>query len=261
MINRKVILAIAGIIIFLITGCATMKTNQDMAKGHIAVGTAFMKSGQYTDALRELFAAESLTPDDPAVHYYLGIAYLGKEARDKAMMEFQKAVRLNPEYSEAHNYIGTLYLENNQWDLAIASFDRALENILYDTPAVSLHNKGWALYKKGDYKNSINAYKQAARMIDAQSLAPLLEKNMGLSYLALGDYQESSIHFQVALNLVPEYAEAKYWLAIVNVRQKNYTEATILCQELIRKTPQSEFGVRAKDMQDKMKRGRYGEIK
>jgi type IV pilus assembly protein PilF len=261
MTSRRIVFAILSVVIILTLGCATMNTNHEVANGHIAVGAAFLKSGQYTDALRELFAAEKLTPNDPVVHYYLGIAYLGKEARDKAMMEFQTAVRLNPEYSEAHNYIGNLYLENNQWDLAIASFDRALANILYDMPAVSLYNKGWALYKKGDYKSSITSYKQAARIRDAQSLAPLLEKNMGLSYLALGEYKESSVHFQAALKLVPEYAEAKYWLAIVNVRQKNYGEAAKLCQELVQKDPQSEFGMKAKDMQEKMKRGRYEEIK
>ena len=159
--NRTTCMVIMGIMIFLTLGCATVNTNQEKANDHMAIGAAFMKSGQYTDALREFFEAEKLTPNDPVLHYYIGIAYLAKEARDKAMMEFQKAVRLNPEYSEAHNYIGTLYLESNQLDLAIASFDRALANILYDTPAVSLYNKGWALYKKGDYKGSIACYKQA----------------------------------------------------------------------------------------------------
>jgi tetratricopeptide (TPR) repeat protein len=261
MTSRKIIFAIYGMVIFFAMGCATMNTNQEKANGHIAVGTAFMKSGQYTDALRELFIAERLTPNDPVVHYYLGIAYLGKEARDKAMMEFQKAVRLNPEYSEAHNYIGTLYLENNQWDLAIASFDRALSNILYDTPAVSLYNKGWALYKKGDYKSSIACYSQAVRMRDSQTLRPRLEKNLGLSFMAMGDYAAASAHLQTALTLVPEFAEVKYWLAVVNVRQKNYGEATKLFQELIQQAPQAEFGTKAKDMQDKLKRGKYDEVK
>jgi tetratricopeptide (TPR) repeat protein len=195
------------------------------------------------------------------VHYYLGIAYLGKDARNKAMMEFQEAVNLKPDYSEAHNYIGTLYLEENQWDLAIASFDRALSNILFDTPAVSLYNKGWALYKKGEYKNAIVCYRQTMKMRDAYSLMPLLEKNMGLSFLALGEYGESEDHFKAAVNLVPDYSEAKYWLAVVNVRQKNYGEATNLFQELVQKAPQSEFGVKAKEMQDKMKRGKYQEVK
>lgn len=252
---------IIGMISLCTVGCASMNANQEKAYGHIAVGTAFMKSGQYTDALRELFAAEKLSPNDPTVHYYLGIAYLGKEARDKAMMEFQKAVNLKPDFSEAHNYIGTLYLEDNQWDLAIASFDRALTNILYDTPAASLYNKGWALYKKGEYKNAIACYWQTMKMRDSYSLMPLLEKNMGLSFLALGEYPESSDHFQMALTLVPEYPEAKYWLAIVKVRQKSYNEATKLFQELVQKTPQSEFGVKAKDMLDKMKRDRYEGVK
>lgn len=257
----KILIAILFLILFLVVGCATANKNQEKANDHMAIGTAFMKSGQYTDALRELFEAEKLTPDDPEVHYYLGIAYLSKDARDKAMMEFQKAVRLNPEYSEAHNYIGTLYLENDQFDLAIAAFDRALSNILYDTPAVSLYNKGWALYKKGDYKNSLACYKEAARMRDIESLKPVLEKNMGLSYLALGQHAEASTHFNEALALVPEYVEAKYWLAVVKVRQKNHGGAMKLFQEVMKEAPQSEYGMKAKTMQDKLRKGRYEEIK
>lgn len=257
----KILISILCLIFFLSIGCATMNKNQEKANDHVAIGTAFMKSGQYTDALRELFEAEKLTPNDPVIHYYLGIAYLAKDVRDKAMMEFQKAVRLNPEYSEAHNYIGTLYLESNQYDQAIASFDLALSNILYDTPAVSLYNKGWALYKKGDYKNSLACYKQAASMRDVESLKPVLHKNMGLSYLALGQYGDASTHFSEALALVPEYVEAKYWLAIVKVRQKNHGEAMKLFQEVMKEAPQSEYGLKAKDMLGKMQRGRYEELK
>ncbi len=259
--NRTTCMMILGIMILLTLGCATVNTNQEKANDHMAIGAAFMKSGQYTDALREFFEAEKLTPNDPVLHYYIGIAYLAKEARDKAMMEFQKAVRLNPDYSEAHNYIGTLYLENNQLDLAIASFDRALANILYDTPAVSLYNKGWALYKKGDYKGSIACYKQAFKTRDSEPLLPPLEKNMGLSYLALGQYADAATHFNEALAKAPDYTEAKYWLAVVKVRQKQYSEASKLLQEVVREAPQSEYGAKAKDMLAKIQKGRYEEIK
>jgi len=259
--NRTTCVVTLGIVIFLALGCATVNTNQEKANDHMAIGAAFMKSGQYTDALREFFKAEKLTPHDPVLHYYIGIAYLAKEARDKAMMEFQKAVRLNPEYSEAHNYIGTLYLDNNQLDPAIASFDRALANILYDTPAVSLYNKGLALYKKGDHKGSIACYKQALKTRDSYPLLPPLEKNMGLSYLALGQYADAAIHLNEALAKTPDYAEAKYWLAVVKVRQKQYSEASKLLQEVVREAPQSEYGVKAKDMLVKIQKGRYEDIK
>lgn len=261
MTNRRILIAFLSIIISLTLGCAAANKNQEKANDHMAVGMAFMKSGQYTDALRELFEAEKLTPDDPIVHYYIGIAYLAKDVRDKAMMEFQEVVRLNPEYSEAHNYIGTLYLEKNQYDQAIASFDRALANILYDTPAVSLYNKGWALYKKGDYKGSIACYKQALKSGDSPALKAPLEKNLGLSYLALGQYADASDRFNEALAEAPEYTEAKYWLAVVKARQRNYGEAMKLFQEIVKTAPESEYGLKAKDMLGKMQKGRYEEIK
>jgi len=259
--NKKITVFLIGMIYLCLIACAGMQSNREEAGGHLVVGTAFIKSGEYTDALRELFAAERIIPDDPTVHYYLGIAYLGKEARDRAFKEFQKTVDLNPDYSEAHNYLGTMYLENKQWDLAIASFDRALSNILYDTPSVSLYNKGLALYKKGEYREAVECNRKAMKLRDAYPLMPLLQKNTGLSWLALGEYSEASNHFMEAIKLVPDYAEAKYWLAVTKVQQKNYAEANRLFQDLLLKLPQSEFSVRGKDMLEKMKKGKYEEVR
>jgi len=262
MTDKKINRVLIGLVSLLcLIACAGMQGNRGQAEGHLAVGAAFIKSGEYTEALRELFAAEKITPNDPTVHYYLGIAYLGKEARDRAFREFQKAVDLNPDYSEAHNYLGTLYLERNQWDPAIASFDRALSNILYDTLAVSLYNKGWALYKKGEYRKSVECNRKAMKLRDAYPLMPLLQKNTGLSCLALAQHPEASDHFTRALKLVPDFAEAQYWLAVTKVRQRNYTEASGLFQDLIQKNPQSEFSVRGKEMLEKMKKGKYEEVR
>ena len=259
--NKIIIVVLIGMVALCLIACAGIRANQEKAEGHLAVGTAFIRSGDYTNALRELFAAEEITPHDPKVHYYLGIAYLGKDARDRAFKEFQKAVDLEPDYSEAHNYLGTLYLEEKQWDLAIASFDRALSNLLYDTPSVSMYNKGWALYKKGEYRKSLEYNRKAAQLRDASPLMPHLQKNMGLACLALGEYSEASIHFTEAVKLVPNYAEAKYWLAVTKVRQKNYAEGGRLFQDLVQNHPQSEYSVRAKHMLEKMKKGQYEEVR
>jgi len=259
--NKRDIVALIVMVSLCLIACAGMQADLGKAEGHLTVGAAFIKTGEYTNALRELYAAEKIAPNDPRAHCYLGIAYLGKDARDRAFEEFQKAVDLNPDYSEAHNYLGTMYLENKQWDLAIASFDRALSNILYDTPAVSLYNKGWALYKKGEFRKSVDCNRKAMQLRDAQQFMPVLQKNTGLSLLALGEYAEASNRFVEAVKLAPDYPEAKYWLAITKVQQKNYTEASRLFQELIQKNPQSEFSARGKDMLEKMKKGKYEEVR
>ncbi|MBN1546148.1 MAG: tetratricopeptide repeat protein [Syntrophaceae bacterium] len=259
--NRIVILIFIVLVCLSVIACAAGRANHEKASGHITVGMALIKSEMYTDALRELFAAEELTPNDPVVHYYLGIAYLGKNARDRAMKEFQKAVSLNPDYSEAHNYLGILYMEQQHWDLAISSFDRALANILYDTPSVSLYNKGWALYRKGDYKKALISYKSAARMNDALTLMPQIEKNMGLVLLALGENREALSHFSEAINLVPDFPEAQYWLALTNVRLKQYNEATQILQDMIQnKSSQSEYVTKGQQMLEQIRLGKYDEL-
>ncbi|MDX9745245.1 MAG: tetratricopeptide repeat protein [Syntrophales bacterium] len=261
MTSRKIRVLFFSFIFLFALGCVTTEPHQRKAQDHLAMGVAFLQSGQSTDALRELFVAEKMRPDDPEVHYYLGIAYLAKELPDRAMSEFQKAVRLNPSYSEAHNYIGTLFLEGGQYAPAIAAFDRALANILYDTPAVALYNRGWAFYRMGDYEASLASYRQAAKDSGSRALAAPLEKNMGLSCLALKRYGDAVAHFTASLGHAPEDAEAKYLLAVTRVRQKNYGEAMRLFTETMKESPDSEFGVKAGAMREKMTKGRYGEIR
>ena len=262
MTSRRILEAVIGLVSLCLAGCATNQAVQDKARAHLTVGTAYIKSEMYTEALRELFAAEKLDPRNPVIHYHLGIAYLGRDARDHAMDSFRRAVNLNPDYSEAHNYIGVILLEQGQWDQAIAAFDRALANILYDTPAGSLFNKGWALYRKGAYEASLECYQDAVRKRDAYTLLPLLQRSMGLSSLALGRIDDAAFYFGEALKMVPHYIEAKYWLAVTLVQKRQYGEARELFLEVSRdETPRSEFAPRAKEMLEKMNKRQYGEIR
>jgi Flp pilus assembly protein TadD len=102
-------MGIAGLAVLsmMFAGCTTDAELKEKAMGHIRIGTAHIQAGQYTPALKELLEAEKLTPNDPAVHYYLGIAYERKGFMDDAFKEFQKAIALKPDYSEAHNFLGT----------------------------------------------------------------------------------------------------------------------------------------------------------
>jgi tetratricopeptide (TPR) repeat protein len=260
--NKIIALVLMSVGLLGIIGCATGRANQDKAMGHIVVANAMIKSEMYTEALRELYAAEAITPNDPTIHYYLGVAYHRKDAPDRAIKSFQKAISLKPDYSEAHHYLGIIYMDVKQWDMAIAAFDRALSNILYDNPGISLLNKGIALHQKGDYAKAVLAYQEALRMRDVRTLIPVIEKDMGLSLLALGDYQQALLHFDRAIAEVPDYPEVQYWIAFANVKLKHYDEARRILQDLVRSNaPRSEFAIKANAMLDLMNQGRYHEIK
>jgi type IV pilus assembly protein PilF len=94
--------AMVWMLIIFFTGCLT-PYDYERARVHKDVGTAYIESGQYNAALKELLQAEKHTPNEAQIHYYLGIAYYGKGMNDNATQEFRKAIDLKKDYSEAHS--------------------------------------------------------------------------------------------------------------------------------------------------------------
>lgn len=252
--RSEIIYVLTLVTVVLITGCLRTPYDYQQARVHLDLGTAYIESGQYNAAMKELLQAEKRTPDDPRIHYFLGITYSGKGLNDKAIKEFRKAIDLKKDYSEAYNYLGTIYLKDGQWDKAIDSFDKALSNIVYDTPALALYNMGWAYYKKGDYAMALSKYYGAISREPNTVLLPMLEKNMGLATLAQGRVDEAIQHFTNALKIEPEFMESQYWLGECYLKQRRMEEARAVFQVVAKAIPESQFGIMAQTKLNEMKK-------
>jgi tetratricopeptide (TPR) repeat protein len=230
-----------------LAACANKARIQEQAGSHINIGTAYLGSGQYNSAMKELLEAERLTPEDPKVHYLLGISYHGKGLDEKAIEEFKRAIALNPEDSSVHNYLGAIYLDRGRLDDAISSFNMALANILYDTPAMTLYNLGRAYYAKGQYDAALKHYRDAASREPDTILMPLIEKEMGRAWLVKDDTEEAIRHFLKSVELAPSLAESHYWLGLCYRKQNRADEAAAAFRAAAKMAPDSEFGRKAQD--------------
>jgi type IV pilus assembly protein PilF len=247
---RKRAYSLAGwawiVMFFCLTGCETMTRNQKQADSHMEIGTAYIQSGKYNSALKELLQAEDLGKSTPKLHYLLGISYYGKGLNELAIGEMKKAVSMDPNYSEAHNFLGTIYLNMEKWDLAIESFEKALANILYDTPAMAHYNMGWAYYKKGNYDAALQQYALAIAQEPDTIFLPLIEKNRGIVLLAAGRTAEALKHLQKSVELVPSLAESYYWMGQCYIEQKNTEKANAAFQEAVKLAPETEWGEKSR---------------
>jgi len=230
-----------------LAACANQAQLREQAGAHINVGSAYLGSGQYNSALKELLEAEKLTPADAKVHYLLGISYRLKGLDEKAIAEFQKALSLLPDYSEAYNYLGEVYLEKGRYDDAIASFNSALANIFYDTPSVSLFNLGRAYYEKREYDHALKYYRDAAEKDPDTVLMTWIEKNIGMCWLAKGETEEALRHFQKSLTLAPSLAESHYWIGLCYQKLKRQADADAAFRMAVKLAPESEVGRKAKE--------------
>lgn len=236
-----------------LAACAASSVkHQEQALNHTKIGSAYLGTGQYTAALREFLEAEKLTPEDPRVHFLLGISYHGKGLSDMAIVQFQKSLALKPNNSEVHNYLGAIYLDMRRWDDAIAQFKMALANILYDTPAASLYNLGRAYHEKRDYVSALKFYSEALEKDPDTVLSPLIEKGIGITWLAKGEAEEALRHFLKSVSLAPSLAESHYWLGLCHEKLGRTAEAAAAFHDAVRLAPESEFGKKAKESLKKM---------
>lgn len=224
-----------------VAGCV----NYEAANRHLNYGMAYVETGQYTPALKELLDADKNNPRDPRIKYYLGICYLGKGLPKEATAEFKKAIALKPDYSEAHNYLGLLYTESGQLDEAIVEFQAALSNLLYETPSYAMSNLGWAYYKKGNYGAALKQYDEIMKRDPNSSILPIVERNIGIVLIAQGQYGEALTHLNKSLELAPDFVpeQTHYWIGKALQGQGKTSEAETEFKKSILIAPKSQFAV------------------
>jgi tetratricopeptide (TPR) repeat protein len=237
----------AVVIVSLLVGCGPSRLEQKQSRVHIDMGIAYLKSKRYAPALRELMAAEKLTPKNPEIHYFKGSSYYGNGMEGDAVEEFKKAIALNPDYSEAHNYLGVIYMGKGFYEQALKEFNDALSNILYETPALPLNSMGEIYYKKGEYRMALGKYKEAVRREPQTFLLPLIEKNMGRTALALNDTKTAAYHLEKAVDISPYFVEARYWLGMTYLKEGNRTKAIQELRAAHTIDPHAPFGLKAKE--------------
>jgi len=242
----SILLSVIICMIFL-SGCATSRQDRERASLHVNMGTAYLKSGNFSPALREFLAAQRLSPDDPEIRYYTGLSYHRIGMKEEAKREFKKALSIKPDYSEASNYMGTIYLEEGLYDKAIEAFDRALSNVFYETPAKALNNIGWTYYKKGDYRTALIKYESALKREPDTITLLLIQKNMGVAYLAERNIDKAVFHLKKAIDIAPGMIELRYWLGISYLEAGNRKKAVEELRSVIEANPESVFGLKAKE--------------
>ena len=172
------------------------------AEAFRGVGEAYLAEGKVSLALRELLKAERLYAEDHLLQYDLGTAYMAKGRYDDAIAHFQKALEIKPDFAPAKNSLGTAYLKKGDIDQAIPIFEALTGDILYGTPHYPLYNLGRAYYQKKDF-------------VKAEG------------------------YFREALELRPEYVQARYWLARTYLERGLVSEAIGELKKALNRAPQS----------------------
>jgi len=95
----------------------------------INLGLAYLGKGDYSKALAELQAVETMNPRNPVVKLCMGRVWFAMDKSEMALAEYTKALEIYSDYGAAHYYLGQVQLKLNRIDAARASFKEAVRLI------------------------------------------------------------------------------------------------------------------------------------
>ncbi len=209
-------------------------TIKDQADVHYKMGLIYLEEQKLGDSLRELTEAVKIFPDEPTYYNALGTAYFLKRMNEEAEFNYKKAVALNPKYSEAFLNLSSVFIEEGKWDLAIAAAENVFNNVFYPSPQNAYNNIGWALFKKGEFLQSIVNYRKA---IDIQSNYTMAYNNMGLSYERLSKWDKALSAYDAAMKSNPAIPNPYFNKGFLLMNLNRNAESVETFEELIKVAP------------------------
>ena len=211
----------------LLWSCVAQKasTSPDTKKKldtHYQLGITYIAEGKTPQAVKELMAAQALSPENADVEHALGLAYQQKALYDQAIFQYQKAITLDPKLTEARNNMGTAYLAKGNYTQAIAEFQMCLKDPSYGTPEKALYNMGFANLKLKNVDKAIEYY-QKSLAAGPQSVNTLYY--LARAYLEKKEYDKAIEQLTKVVSIDDAFKDAQYQLGLLYEEQKSHIKA------------------------------------
>ncbi|MCK4718326.1 MAG: tetratricopeptide repeat protein [Thermoplasmata archaeon] len=198
-----------------------MRDNTGISDANRGLGYVEWRKGRYEGALeyygRAMEAARK-AGDDVAVgttHLEFGLVHSDIGQLEKAKEEYLNAIEVLTaarEYQQAaraYNNLGDLYLQSEEFDEAIECFSKCREESTKINHQMMIgwgwFNEGECMIKKGDPKGGIEYCKKAlviVEKLDDRIGTYAVERNLGLGYGLMEDWEESEKHFKRSKEII-----------------------------------------------------------
>lgn len=170
------------------------------------LGTALVEAGQTQGALPHFIAAVQFAPDLASAHYNLAVLFQQQNQLIDAASQYRQAIAVSPdpfEAAQAHNNLGILYLSLRNFPVAIAELSAAIS--LNPAKQNSYIARGTAEFQSSNFVAAIGDFSHAASLAPS----PLALFWLGRSYEVTHDLDRASGAYQAALQLAPDFADAR----------------------------------------------------
>jgi tetratricopeptide (TPR) repeat protein len=191
---------------------------------YVALGSVYLRSGDFDKALPPLQKAVQLLPASAEANARVGTAYQYNGKPVEALQYYKKAVELDPGNLEFRTTYGIILGVNKQYDQGIAELQKVVANPAYKKADAHI-NLGW-LYRSIDparSADSVTAYQKALAMDPKNPHASL---GLGWAYSSGKQWPQAIDAFQKAIVIEPKNAGAAYnGIAWAYLLQKDFAKA------------------------------------
>jgi type IV pilus assembly protein PilF len=208
-------------VVLILSACSTTNTSDTLqtnagdrpdtlAETNVKLGVGYLQQGRRDLALSKLQRALELSPNLASAHNAIAIVYDQLGQLDEAGQHYQKAVSLAPKDSSVLNNYGTFLCKRNQLSEAEQYFLRALENPLYETPALAYENAGLCAVR---VPNTVKAEKYFRDALQINPRLPVSLYQMAVISFDRGDYLSARAYLQ-RYGAVAKHTPQSLWLGV-----------------------------------------------
>lgn len=201
--------------LFILSIFSLLSPQTALAVDDLTQGIKDYNDESYEEAIHFLSLELKTQPDSIEANYYLALSYKEMEQPLKAKEHFLKTASLSPGYKETHKELSEVYLSLGQYKNALSELDK------YD----------------GEDDGSLSMFR-------------------GIVLLKLKDYPKAIKSFKKTKSINPKLTQAAdYQISIAMVASREVEKAKTLLNETILTDPNSDYGIYASFLLDRIKEG------
>ena len=216
------------ILFTLLVGCVTQK-DRVRSDARLELGTAYLKEGKSSDAIKTLEQAIKLNPRNAAAWEKLALAYSARGAPQLAEEAFIRSLAIE-DRPETHNNYALMLRSLGRYQEAVLHFEAAINDLTYRNNALALHSLGQTHYEHKNYEGALAAFSQSIQRAPNLCINRFLR---GLTYNELNKSDEALYDFQQVIELCGDEAFGAYLQAAELLLLKNDRPAACTYLETI----------------------------
>ncbi|MCC7448288.1 MAG: tetratricopeptide repeat protein [Anaerolineae bacterium] len=226
-----------------------INANPEVADGWITMALVLDWSGKPQEGLPYALRAKDLDEKSLMVQAVLAEIYHDLEKDDLATKLIDDAIKVaksDPQVNRAAlshaYYVKGLIESNSDGKAAIAQYENAWRIAISDPPDNTIAAGYIAQPLSTFYRNNQQADKaitMLAKAIERDKNDPLLQLELGRSYVNKGDYEKGRTYVEACLDVAPNEIKCLRWLGIFAYQNQNYTKSIDYMQKIINLDPKN----------------------